>query len=167
MTHDDGETGSALDPYPEHARLIGLIIADWNKVEARFALLLMRAVGLRSQLGAKLIRPMAYAIASNSGRLGAMKAIAATAIPADRHRRQLLGLFSEAEKVLRLRNAVAHGIYTGHGLKVKRLDFRFEFGHPQSPRVVSLKELRGIHRRIRHLDFFLLELERDIREGGG
>lgn len=96
---------SPLEAFPEHARLIAYIIAEWSQIEYKLAMWL----ALRLSANNDIILPMVYALETSRARLDVM----ATAL------RQLLGqhpsvkgrldkMLIEAGQVLTLRNRYAH-----------------------------------------------------------
>jgi hypothetical protein len=99
---------TAMERFPEHARLIGCFIAEWSVAEHWLALWL----GLQLSDDAAIIRPMIYAIESSRARVDAMAAAMDQLFARDqRARLKVAEVFKEALQLLTLRNRYAHGYF--------------------------------------------------------
>ena len=101
-------TPAIIEQYPEHARLIGSIIAEWSRIEHNLVLLLAATL----ETDAAIIRPMIYATESSRGRLQALRAAFEVKM---RGNARVLGemqkMLDEVGAVLTQRNKFAHALY--------------------------------------------------------
>lgn len=97
-----------IERYPDQARLIGSIVAEWSQVEHNLVMLL----GLSMKADAEIIRPMLYAIESSGARLDVISAAFAVLMK-DRPEvwAEMEAVLTEAKKVLVQRNKYAHSFY--------------------------------------------------------
>jgi len=96
-----------LERFPEHARLIGLIIAAWNTTENTLVNLL--AFSLHAD--AKIVAPMLYAIQMPRARLQAIEAGLLELYTGPTQGQEMKALLDEARAVLDRRNFFAHAVY--------------------------------------------------------
>ena len=98
-----------IEGFPDHLRLIGLIVVAWSDVE--YKLVSLFALTLRIPM--ETARAAFYAIESSGARLDVLRATLPTAIDDDNSRTEVIDLLHEAQSLLAQRNKFAHSIY-GH-----------------------------------------------------
>jgi hypothetical protein len=121
---------SDLEEFPEHARLIGLIVAEAAAFEHGLIKMLALTIGQREMA----IYPIIYAIHSGNGRLEAM-ARGFERMEPDKDRLALIHIAIErAKDLLPKRNKYAHGLYES-GM----------YGFPESkiPGVIGLMSMKN------------------------
>lgn len=96
-----------LEHFPEHARIIGCLIAEWTHVEYRLILML----ALASHAPNDVVMPMLYAVQSSKGRLEAMQAAYLRIIPDEPRRTQIMEVLDRARSLLTMRDKYAHALY--------------------------------------------------------
>jgi hypothetical protein len=104
---DSYATATIIEGYPDHARIIGYIIAEWTQVE--FKLIMWLAFCLR--LDRMIIKPMLYAIETSRGRLEAMTSAFLVLFKEEPERSEVLAILTEAKSLLNQRNKFAHAAY--------------------------------------------------------
>ena len=105
---DDGRREpSMFESFPEHAKAIAFIIAEWNQIEFSLSGLL----SLHIRVAPAAVRSMVYAIESSGGRLDLMRAAFTNLESNAEDRAEILGILDEAQSVLRQRNKYAHGLF--------------------------------------------------------
>lgn len=105
-------SADAVDPavielMPEHARLIGFLVAEWTQIEYKLTMYL--ALCLHAE--ARYIQPMIYAIESSKARINAVGAALRELVDNEPGRLWVEHTLTEAEKLLQQRNKYAHGMY--------------------------------------------------------
>src|SRR5262245_29794224 len=114
-TRDSGPT--FLEDYPEHARLIGCLIAEWTAIEYK----LMWLASFRMGVNARVVQPMIYGIDSSNARLESLRgAFMAIHNKSEAMRSEMEATLSESKQLLTQRNKYAHAIY-GENTKTKEL----------------------------------------------
>lgn len=99
---------SVLYRHPEHARLIGELIAQWSEVEMRLSFFLTLWVD------SPIIRPMVYAIESSGARIEAMRAAMLSLEHENTEAQEEINeLMDDVKQLLRQRNKYAHSYYRG------------------------------------------------------
>jgi hypothetical protein len=98
-----------IEAFPEHARMIGYIVAEWSQVEYKTAALV--AIALRVPF--QVIADMVYALESGGARMDVMRG-ALSHLNEEPARSEVEALFTEADSLRHQRNKFAHGLY-GHG----------------------------------------------------
>jgi len=102
----DPGTPRILDEYPDHARLIGLIIAEWAHIEWRLVFTLQNYF----EDDALAVESMLFTVESSRARLQVLQIGFAHVLSQDVLPRAEL-LIKRAGEILKLRNRYAHAIY--------------------------------------------------------
>src|ERR1019366_3572877 len=96
-----------LEHFPEHAKLIAFIIAEWSHIE--YHLIVMLASVSRAKQG--IIHPMLYAVQSSASRLEAMKAAFGKLVFDEPRRTKIMQALDDARGVLTYRDKLGHALY--------------------------------------------------------
>lgn len=134
---------NAIRLFPEHARLLGCIVAETSSIEFALVNLLARSLNTTEDI----IFPMVYAIASTRARLDAMAAVFTRVVKGEARLEEIREMLKEADTLLRLRNNYAHALFVGD--REGRVPF-----------VTMVTKLGAEAARSRRLE--VAELERDL-----
>jgi len=96
-----------IEVFPDHLRLIGLIIAAWSEVE--YKLIGLLAIELRASMDT--VTAMIYALESSGARLEVIAAAFTTLAEDESARIEAAATITEAQSLLRQRNKFAHALY--------------------------------------------------------
>ena len=96
-----------IEDYPEHARMIGCIVAEWSQIEYRIIFWLSLSLGANNTM----IMPMIYAIEASRARLDATSAAFLEVVKEEPARSELVAILEEAKSLLNQRNKFAHALY--------------------------------------------------------
>jgi len=100
--------GPVLEDYPEHAKLIGIIVTSWNDIEHALVMLLALCMGQQFLL----IHPMVYALRNSVARLDIMEPTLLELFKQQKlDTKELASILAEARKVAKARNMYAHAVY--------------------------------------------------------
>jgi hypothetical protein len=101
------ERGTALERFPEHARLIGCIIAEWTVIESE----LISLLAVMSEVQRDVVSGMLTAIQSSSARLTAMEVGFARLLGSRPEASELAALLKETRGLLLQRDRYAHALF--------------------------------------------------------
>jgi len=145
-----GALGGVLSGFPEHARLIGQLITEWNSIEHDLVLLLAGAMGQQWDV----VHPMVYALRNSAARIDIMEPALVHFYPRTyRAFDNLEDIIDEARSVNRQRNKYAHSLYAVHApdgrLSMLNLDEGFAALSKKEgkQRILELSELQEAVRR--------------------
>ena len=129
-----------LDDFPEHARLIGCILAEWTQAEHKLVVALGAFIPGR---GAYAIRSMLYTLTTSRPRLQLIQAgLAEITSPSPETKAALQDIAEEAEALLHLRNDLAHALFA-RATKNRLATFSYKRGQSTVVTVEQLKETYG------------------------
>ncbi len=100
--------GPILSKFPEHAKLIGALVTDWNSIENTLVTILAVAMGQAFEL----VHPMIYALRNSAARIDVMEpALLALFKKKELDVENLSSILEETRKIVSLRNKYAHSLY--------------------------------------------------------
>lgn len=139
---------SPLEAYPEHAKYIAYIIAEWSQIELRLAMW----VATRMLADQHIVLPMIYALETSRARLDVMAAALRGLIGVERPIAlgKLDKLLSEASQLLTLRVRYAHGHF-GPDRDSLELAIAPLWGSKRKPINIPLHELKYHFERFKKL----------------
>jgi hypothetical protein len=141
---------SVMEEFPEHAKFVGFIIAEWSQIEVKLTLILAAKLSADQQI----IIPMIAAIESSRARLNTIQAaLYALAGPGTALRRRLGKVLEEADKLLTLRNRYAHAHF-GPERESRELAIT-SLGGRTRPLSIPLHELKHHFERMKQLSHLL------------
>ncbi|HEY8069940.1 MAG TPA: hypothetical protein VIF38_13745, partial [Burkholderiales bacterium] len=138
-----GALGGVLSGFPEHARLIGQLITEWNTIEHALVLLLSSAMGQAWDI----THQMVYALRNSSARIDVMEPALLHFYPQTSARvDDLRAIIKEARSVSKARNKYAHALYAVHAADGKLSMLNLEDGivglkKQENSRILEIKEL--------------------------
>jgi hypothetical protein len=140
---------SALELFPEHAKLIGLIIGEAAAVEQGLVTLL--ALTLRAD--ANVVYPMLYATTSSKGRLDAMRAAFRQLLAGTAALEAIEEILDKADRLLHKRNEYAHAHFAVSEDKALLMLLRLKHVGTDNPvgRPLAISELRDVYGRKREI----------------
>lgn len=97
-----------LSKFPEHAKLIGTLITNWNSIENT----LVTVLAMTMQQSFELVHPMVYALRNSAARIDVMEPALLELFKKNAlDKEAMASTLAEARKVVAMRNKYAHSIY--------------------------------------------------------
>ncbi len=150
---------SSLAEHPDHARMLGMLVASWNALESYWA----GVVTVVCNADGHIIHAMLYALESPRARLHAIRAALELLVDDEVELAEIASAMDETEKVLTKRNNLAHARYMAAedgSLRIVRLK-EFHLALEKINRQLPLKELEAAFERSRHLEERVVKLLSD------
>jgi hypothetical protein len=143
----DAVDPTMLEAFPEHAKIIAFIIAEWSQVEYKLGLWL----ALRLSADGRIIQPMIYAIESSRARINAMhSAITHLLVHDPKSTKAVDAIFGEVSSMLNLRNRYAHAHF-GRDSDSEELAIAAPPGKTTKPFNIPLHELQDHFSKMKRL----------------
>ena len=153
---DSRVTLTTLEQFPEHAKLVGFIVAEWTQIEFALA----NYLSLVAYENSWMIVRMIYAIESSGARLNAITTALALVASYPKTKRLtvpvITDLMADARQLLAMRNKYAHALYgideaSNQLVIVGTFSGKKETGLPLHDLTHQFERMKAFARRVRAL----------------